>query len=124
MGGKIPQRVGVVEAFQAASEEFQTKSHLYSVRIFPATRGACYPQALTKNPAQMICVHWTRIGDRCMFPFGATRAPKVPSITDREKDMAEVIVEVTSEVEELTGEDFEALFADTPLIITDSEVRN
>lgn len=38
--------------------------------------------------------------------------------------MAEVIVEATSEVEELTGEDFEALFADTPLIITDSEVRN
>lgn len=38
--------------------------------------------------------------------------------------MAEVIVETTSDVEELTGEDFEALFTDSPLIITDSEVRN
>ncbi len=38
--------------------------------------------------------------------------------------MAEVIVETTSDVEELTGEDFEGLFDDSPLIITDSEVRN
>ncbi|GAA3571010.1 hypothetical protein GCM10022295_61160 [Streptomyces osmaniensis] len=52
------------------------------------------------------------------------RAPKVPSFNEREKDMAEVITETTSEVEELTGEDFEVLFGETPLIITDSEVRN
>jgi hypothetical protein len=38
--------------------------------------------------------------------------------------MAETIVETVSEVEELTGEDFENLFADGPLIITDSEVRD
>jgi hypothetical protein len=38
--------------------------------------------------------------------------------------MAEVIAETTSEVEEIAGEDFEVLFGETPLIITDSEVRN
>lgn len=38
--------------------------------------------------------------------------------------MADVTSETISEVEEIAGEDFEVLFAETPLIITDSEVRN
>lgn len=38
--------------------------------------------------------------------------------------MADVIVETASDIEELTSEDFEGLFAGTPLIITDSEVRD
>lgn len=56
--------------------------------------------------------------------FRAIGAQAVPSISDREKNMSEVIVETASDVEEIAGEDFETLFADTPMIITDSEVKN
>ncbi|PBC84324.1 hypothetical protein SAMN05428945_1067 [Streptomyces sp. 2224.1] len=38
--------------------------------------------------------------------------------------MAEVILDTASDVAELSGEDFEGLFADAPLVITDSEVRD
>lgn len=38
--------------------------------------------------------------------------------------MPEVIAETVSEVEELTGEEFEELFTGSPLIITDSEVKD
>ncbi|GAB7180200.1 hypothetical protein ATKI12_0031 [Kitasatospora sp. Ki12] len=33
-------------------------------------------------------------------------------------------VQLVSDTEELTKDDFEALFADTPLVITDSEVKD
>jgi hypothetical protein len=39
-------------------------------------------------------------------------------------NMQETAHELASDVEELTADDFETLFADTPLIITDSEVKN
>lgn len=38
--------------------------------------------------------------------------------------MSEQIQELASTVEELTKDDFEALFSDTPLVITDSEVKD
>lgn len=38
--------------------------------------------------------------------------------------MRNVIAETVSKVEELSDEDFEELFAGSPLIITDSEVKD
>ncbi|GHG75441.1 hypothetical protein GCM10018779_53090 [Streptomyces griseocarneus] len=46
----------------------------------------------------------------------------LPSIDDWEKSMADIMT--TAELEALTGGDFEGLFADKPLIIADTEIRN